>query len=76
MRLIESLFKPDLSKHITASLILGHDEYMRGSDILAFILLEQLFKVAPCMACSRFGRDTIFFILPNDPRFKDSSGKR
>ena len=25
-----------------------HDDYMRGDTISAFILLEQLFKVAPC----------------------------
>ena len=37
IRLVKGLSKPELSKHITPSLILGHDECMRGNNITAFI---------------------------------------
>ena len=44
-----------------------HGVYTANGGLLsAFMLLEQLFKVAP-WAGSRFGRDAIFFILPNGP---------
>ena len=38
---------------------------LHAGTILVFMLLEQLFKVALCVAGSRLSWDAIFFILPN-----------
>ena len=60
IRLIKGLSKPELSKHITPSLILGHDECMRGNNITAFILLEQLFTVVPSWLVQGLARTLSF----------------
>ena len=60
IRLVKGLSKPGLSKHITPSLILGHDECMRGNNITAFILLEQLFTVAPSWLVQGLARTLSF----------------
>ena len=47
-----------------------HDEYMRGDAISAYMMIEQLFKVASFVTGSRFGRDVIFFHSAKQPIIK------